>query len=79
MPRCVIFDDLASLAHLLAGALSVLLGPLWALGGFTLYTIYEVVEGRYRRDCPSADIIEYLVGLGAGALIKSLLALSGVG
>lgn len=76
MARCRVFDDILSLLHLLAGAVLAIIGkPGWIVGGFTLYTLYEVIEGRYARDCPAADIIEFLVGLGVGAVVKAAVVL----
>lgn len=76
LPRCRVFDDVFSLIHLLAGAILAIIGkPGCIVGGFTFYTLYEVIEGRYERDCPAADILEFLVGLGVGVLAKAALAL----
>ena len=71
---CRVFDDTLSLLHLFGGAVSAIVLPPWLqILAFILYVVYEVVEGRYRRDCPGADILEYLVGVGVGHIMRLLL------
>jgi len=64
-----VFDDWASFVHTAAGALSY-----FAPVVFIPFIFYEIIEHMYRADEEKeasflGDIVEYLFGLGAMALL----------
>jgi hypothetical protein len=74
MAKCRVFDDVLSLVHFIAGFVSAFMPYAIALLIFLLYVNYEAIEGRYARDCPGADILEFLVGAGAGDLVYKVVS-----
>jgi Gpi18-like mannosyltransferase len=65
-----IFDDKASYVHTLFGAVSVLLRI--EIPATLIYLLYQYID-REREFEKKGDLIEYTVGLLAGALVRTIL------
>ncbi len=64
-----IYDDMKSLWHTVLGIIAAKTPPPIAITITIIYVAYQVLEYRLgRKDNPTADVVEYLVGVTIGLL-----------
>ena len=69
--RAIIFDDIYSVIHFLAGALSSMLNLEVPMS--ILYAFYEFVERKEPRPFKLGDIVEFALGMFVGKFVKCVI------